>query len=210
MKLICEQVQTVHLFILHDSTLDRTTDGKGGASDLILEDLLELDAGSWFGLEYAGVRIPSFRDVLEWATEEEVVLLLDLKEFGPEFTDSVAGGVQEYGLEENIVVGVRSPEQAVEFRELLPDSRQLAFMGSPDDIEAYAEAGADVLRLWLQWLDNDSTLPDRVRQTGNKLMINGTEGELDEVRAIMNFDPDWILIDDIVQLQESLQFIFIN
>ena len=195
------------LFILHDATLDRTTDGEGEATDLTLEELQALDAGSWFGPEYAGERIPSFREVLEWATEEDVVLLLDLKESGPEFADNVAGDVLQYGVEENMVVGVRSPEQAGEFHERLPNARQLAFMGSPDDIEAYAEEGVDVLRLWLRWLDEDPTLADRVRQTGKKLMINGTLGELEEARAIMDFEPDWILIDDVAQLQESLRVI---
>ena len=194
-----------HLFILHDSTLDRTTDGGGEATDLTLEELQALDAGSWFGPEYAGEQIPSFREVLEWATEEDVVLLLDLKESGPEFADNVAGDILQYEVEGNMVVGVRSPEQAGEFRERLPNARQLAFMGSPDDIEAYAEEGVDVLRLWLRWLDEDPTLADRVRQTGKKLMINGTLGELEEAKAIMDFEPDWILIDDVAQLQESLQ-----
>jgi glycerophosphoryl diester phosphodiesterase len=194
-----------HLFILHDSTLDRTTDGEGEAAEYTLEELQALDAGSWFGPEYAGEHIPSFREVLEWATEEDVVLLLDLKESGPEFADNVARDVQQYGIEENIVVGVRSPEQAREFRERLPNARQLAFMRSPDDIEAYAEEGVDVLRLWLRWLDEDPALADRVRQTGKKMMINGTLGELEEARSIMAFEPDWILIDDVAQLQESLR-----
>ncbi len=196
-----------HLFILHDSTLDRTTDGEGEATDFTLEELQALDAGSWFGPEYAGERIPSFREVLQWATKNDVVLLLDLKESGREFAENVASDVQEYGIEENMVVGVRSPEQAGEFRELLPNSGQLAFMGFPGDIQAYAEAGVDVIRLWLRWLDEDPTLADQVRQTQRKLMINGTLGELEEARAIMNFSPDWILIDDVAQLQESLRVI---
>lgn len=196
-----------HLFILHDSTLDRTTDGKGEAAEYTLEELQVLDAGSWFGPEYAGEHIPSFREVLEWAAEQDVVLLLDLKESGWEFAENVAGDVQAYGIEENIVVGVRSTVQAGEFRELLPNSRQLAFMGSPDDIEVYAEAGVDVLRLWLRWLDEDRSLAERVKVTGRKLMINGTLGELEEAREIMNFEPDWILIDDVAQLMRSLEII---
>jgi len=196
-----------HLFILHDSTLERTSDGEGEATDFTLEELQTLDAGSWFGPEYAGERIPSFREVLVWATEKDVVLLLDLKESGREFAENVTSDIQAYGIEENMVVGVRSPEQAAEFREFLPNSRQLAFMGSPDDIEDYADEGVDVLRLWLHWLDHDPSLADRVKATGLKLMINGTIGEVEEARAIMNFEPNWILIDDLAKLQESLRVI---
>jgi predicted AlkP superfamily pyrophosphatase or phosphodiesterase len=63
----------------------------------------------------------------------------------------------------------------------------------------------DVLRLWLRWLNEDPASADRVKDTGKKLMINGTLGGLEEARAIMSFQPDWILIDDVVQLQESLR-----
>ena len=37
------------------------------------------------------------------------------------------------------------------------------------------------------------------------MMINGTAGELDEAEKILNFSPDWILIDDIAQLQNSIK-----
>ena len=47
------------LFILHDATLDRTTNGSGPAGDRTLAGLQALDAGSWFGSAHAGARIPS-------------------------------------------------------------------------------------------------------------------------------------------------------
>ena len=97
------------LFIFHDSTLDRTTNGQGEATELTLEELQQLDAGTWFDPEYARERIPSFREVLQWATENDVVLLLDLKESGREFAHNVADDIQNYGVVENMVIGVRSP-----------------------------------------------------------------------------------------------------
>lgn len=192
------------LFILHDETLDRTTGETGIATDLMLKELQELDAGSWFGREYAGERIPSFREVLQWAAEEDVMLLLDLKETGREYAERVAGNVRDVGMQKNVVVGVRSLEQSGEFHSLLPDTRQLAFMGTSDQIEEYADAGVEVLRLWLHWLEEDPFLADRVHETGKKLMINGTDGHPEEVKRIMNFKPDWILIDDPLQLIKSL------
>jgi glycerophosphoryl diester phosphodiesterase len=194
-----------HLFILHDPTLDRTTNGSGDATEYTLEELQSLDAGSWFGEEWAGERIPSFPEVLEWAAEENVTLLLDLKEQGAEFAERVAQDVLQYGNPGYMIVGVRSPVQALEFRQLLPASRQLAFMRSPDLIEEYADAGVDILRLWLRWLDEEPSLAARVHQTGKKLMINGTIGYLEETERIMSFSPDWILIDDVNQLRQSLQ-----
>ena len=47
------------LVLLHDRTLDRTTTGHGPASACTLAELAELDAGSWFGLAFAGEPIPN-------------------------------------------------------------------------------------------------------------------------------------------------------
>lgn len=46
-------------FLLHDDTLDRTTDGSGPAIRSTLEELRVLDAGVWFGNEFAGERVPT-------------------------------------------------------------------------------------------------------------------------------------------------------
>lgn len=194
-----------HLFIFHDATLDRTTNGEGSASEREMEELRELDAGSWFSPEFSGEQIPLFEEVLQWAASEEIALLLDLKESGLEYARKVADNVHRHGDGGRVVVGVRSPEQAAEFRELLPDSLQLAFIGSGSDIEAFTAAGVDIIRLWLHWLEENPSLADQVRDSGRKLMINGSDGNLEEVQKIMSYSPDWILIDDLDQLYRSLE-----
>ncbi len=191
-------------FILHDATLDRTTDAEGTASERTLEELRNLDAGAWFDEAYAGARIPSLAELLRWA-DGRATLLLDLKDAGEAFTQSVTEDVRAHGNPTGVVIGVRSPEQARAFRESLPEARQLAFMPSPSDIPDFAEAGVDILRLWLGWLEDEPGLAAQVRETGAKLMVNGTTGELEEARALMAFEPDWILIDDPAQLLRSLE-----
>lgn len=62
-----------HLVAIHDDTVDRTTDGTGKVSDYTLEELKQLDAGSWFNEQneeyanddYAGVTIPTLREIFE-------------------------------------------------------------------------------------------------------------------------------------------------
>lgn len=199
-----------HLFVLHDPTLDRTTDGTGLATDYTLDVLQTFDVGLWFDESYEGLRIPAFKEVLEWSLENEAILLLDMKEQGREFAERVTNDVKKYGKENLVIVGVRSVEQAGYFRELLPDSKQLAFMSSPDLIEAFSEAGTDVLRLWFRWLNEDPSLGKRVHKTGKKMMINGTVGGIEETRSILTYSPDWILIDDVRQLKSSIATIKSN
>jgi len=191
------------LFVLHDEKLERTTDGKGPAAALTWEALGQLDAGSWFGPEYAGERIPGLGEVLAWGRDRTVVLL-DLKEDGRAFADAVAEEVRRFGNPEKVVIGVRSPRQATEFHERLPECRQMGFMPAPEDIEAFAEAGVDLLRLWLNWLEQAPTLAARVRKAGKLFMVNGSSGNPTETRRLMQFAPDWVLIDDIPQFRRSL------
>lgn len=194
-----------HLFILHDRTLDRTTNGQGLASERTLSELQELDAGSHFNSKYSGERIPSFKEVLTWAVQADAVLLLDLKERGLEFAENVAHEVKSAKAENHVVVGVRSPKQAMEFGTLLPDTRRLAFIGSPDYIEDFANTGVYIIRLWLRWLIEDPSYAEKVRMAGTKLMINGKHGDLEETQTILQFQPDWILVDDVAQLKLSLE-----
>src|SRR3954452_18398025 len=46
------------LVLLHDETVDRTTDGTGVVAELNRAQVDALDAGSWFGVAYAGERVP--------------------------------------------------------------------------------------------------------------------------------------------------------
>lgn len=54
-----------HLVIMHDATIDRTTNGTGKVTDYTLEELRALDAGSWFDPKFKGTRIPTLRETLE-------------------------------------------------------------------------------------------------------------------------------------------------
>ena len=47
------------LVMLHDATLDRTTDAAGAVAEQMLAEITSVDAGSWFGPEFRGARIPT-------------------------------------------------------------------------------------------------------------------------------------------------------
>ena len=57
------------IVLLHDGTLDRTTNGTGSVSNYTLAELKELDAGSWKSLRYRGEKIP-LREALELAKDK--------------------------------------------------------------------------------------------------------------------------------------------
>lgn len=48
--------------LLHDATINRTSNGTGDITTLNYQEVLQYDFGSWFSKEYAGVKIPSFKE----------------------------------------------------------------------------------------------------------------------------------------------------
>ena len=52
------------LVLMHDTTVDRTTDGNGPVSELTLAELKKLDAGSWKNNRFKGERIPTLGEAL--------------------------------------------------------------------------------------------------------------------------------------------------
>lgn len=73
--------------VIHDSTVDRTTGGRGKVSRLTIGELRQLDAGAWKGTQFTGERIPSLQEVFEtlgdWikpsGREQPCILNLELK-----------------------------------------------------------------------------------------------------------------------------------
>lgn len=53
------------LFNLHDETLDRTTNGTDRLADMLAHDVSRLDAGSWFGPQFAGLHVPTIAEMLD-------------------------------------------------------------------------------------------------------------------------------------------------
>lgn len=64
--------------LIHDEELDRTTDGTGPVTEQTAYNLATLDAGSWFGPQFAGTRIPELTELAATLGPERL-LLLELK-----------------------------------------------------------------------------------------------------------------------------------
>jgi len=71
-----------HFVALHDETVDRTTTGQGPIQAMTLAEVRRLDAGSWFGSEFMGERVPTLPEILEFARKHDVVFYLELKPNG--------------------------------------------------------------------------------------------------------------------------------
>ncbi|MEK3726115.1 glycerophosphodiester phosphodiesterase family protein [Paenibacillus sp. FSL H8-0034] len=86
--------------VIHDETLDRTTNGSGKVSDYTLAELKQLDAGGWFGSVFEGLKIPSFDEMCQMLKAyPEVLLLVEIKTSpdAKEVADQAVAMLKEYG-----------------------------------------------------------------------------------------------------------------
>ncbi len=65
--------------VIHDETLDRTTNGTGKVSDYPYSYLQTLDAGSWFNAKFSGEKIPTLADVLTWLHQYRLTPNIEIK-----------------------------------------------------------------------------------------------------------------------------------
>ena len=68
------------IVVLHDITVDRTTNGRGYAEDMTAAEICALDAGSRFHPDFAGEQVPLLSEVLQFAVEEHVGLHCEIKD----------------------------------------------------------------------------------------------------------------------------------
>jgi len=94
-----------HFVAIHDETVNRTTNGQGPVHGMTLTELRRLDAGSWFGSEFAGERIPTLEEILEFSKKNDVVFYLEIKPGGSWGGEhALIGSLRESGEIPRVVV----------------------------------------------------------------------------------------------------------
>ena len=66
-------------FLLHDSSLERTTSGKGSPLDYKYSELCKLDAGSWFDEKYKNLYLPTLKETLDLCSQKSIGVNIELK-----------------------------------------------------------------------------------------------------------------------------------
>jgi glycerophosphoryl diester phosphodiesterase len=94
------------LVVMHDETVDRTTNGHGLVRDHTLEELKQLDAGSWFAPEYKDQRVLTLEELLDWARQRDTVVDIEVKNaplYYPGIEEAVVSALQKTRMVEQAI-----------------------------------------------------------------------------------------------------------
>jgi glycerophosphoryl diester phosphodiesterase len=128
------------MVVIHDETIDRTTNGTGYVKDLTWEQLRTYDAGNWFHPSFKGESIPSLEEVLDVVTthRELITINIELKNDQidyPQLEDKVLELLKEKGMKEQTIISSFNAESLKKVRELDPDIETgFLFEGIPANI----------------------------------------------------------------------------
>lgn len=95
------------LILIHDETLNRTTNGKGYVKDKTLAEILEVDAGAWFDPAFKGEHISVLEDLLDLLQGKDTILNIELKNgvvLYPGMEEKVIAAVREFNMSDRVIL----------------------------------------------------------------------------------------------------------
>lgn len=108
--------------VIHDATVDRTTNGHGEVAALTLDELRQLDAGSWKDARFSGQRIPTLREVAE-LVRGRVPLFVEVKGRSPELPARLVDVLRAGGVQDQVWLFTADNECLRQLHRLAPEMR---------------------------------------------------------------------------------------
>jgi glycerophosphoryl diester phosphodiesterase len=170
--------------VIHDSTVDRTTNGKGPIGSYTLEEIKKLDAGK-------GEKIPTLEEVIEFV-KDKVRLIIELKEEGTE--DKVVELIKRYNMFASAYIISFWHMLVKKIKEM--DSRiktGVLLVGCPVDACIARSASADALVMNYAFVNKE--LVDKAHQEGLKVFIWNID-DRDMLRPYVDMGVDGIGSND--------------
>lgn len=123
--------------VIHDATLDRTTNGTGLVAETDFSDVAELDAGSWFGASFTNVEIPTLDEVLR-VIGSRAMVNIELKPDGKRvdtLVKHVVTTVARLDCFDNVVFSSFDADAVKRLRHLVPGA-QIGILCETDGVDA--------------------------------------------------------------------------
>lgn len=177
--------------LIHDYTVNRTTNGSGFVKDLTADQLRQLDAGSWFGSAFAGEKIPLLDEVLT-ELKGTIRLNIELKTAGdyyPGLEQKVIELIHRHEMQGQVSITSFNHESIKRVHELDPSMETgLIIYGQPTLIREQLEhTGASILSMDYHYLTKPFVTS--LIEAGYKV-IAWTIDDEESIQQVMEFHPD--------------------
>jgi len=197
------------LVVIHDYSLDRTTDGTGPVKDYPLAELKELDAGHWFSGDFSGERIPTLQEVIE-ALDPSVFLNIEIKSesmASDGLEKAVVQAIAENDLYDRVIVSSFNPVSLIRVKSA-DKNIDVGLIYAPD-LEIYLRKGWFIPLLRPEALHPRHDMVDedymtRARKKGFKVVV-WTVNEVEEMERLVNLGVDGIITNRPGVLRQLLQ-----
>lgn len=188
------------VMVIHDQTVDRTTDGKGKVNQLSLMDLKKLDAGSFFDHRFTGERIPTLDEVFE-SVGKKIFINVELTNYASRNDDLVplvVDVVKRHGLQRSILFSSFFPINLHRAQTLLPEVPVglLAWdglLGTINRSSLYLDLSPKIVHPYLT--DVNTRLMEREKKRGRRVHVWTVNEESDLVK-MKEFGVDGVFTDD--------------
>jgi glycerophosphoryl diester phosphodiesterase len=206
--------------VIHDQTVDRTTNGTGRVEDLTLAEIRALDAGYDFtpdgGATHPfrgqGLQIPTFEEVLE--TFPEQFMNVEIKIEGPSIIPQVVEALERFDMKDKVLIASFDDTIIADFRTAAPDvltsyglGEAVTFYGLTPEQEAAYEPPAEFLQVPPSFEGITVLTPefiDRARRFGVKIHVWDVD-DAAEMNEIIDLDVDGLIVDDPETLESILE-----
>jgi len=189
-----------HVVIIHDATVDRTTDRQGRVKDMSLAELRSLDAGGFFAEQYHGEKVPTLEEVFE-TLGKRIFVNVELTNYntpGDYLVESVCMLVKKCGLQKQVLFSSFFASNLSKARGLLPEVPRglLAFNGLLGAwARSFGFAFGRYQALHPNLKDVTPQQVQRVHRLKRRVHV-WTVNTAEDMRRLFNWDVDAIFTDD--------------
>jgi glycerophosphoryl diester phosphodiesterase len=184
------------LVVMHDATVDRTTDGHGPIAQMTLDEVTRLDAGRWYGPNFRGQKVLQFDEFLRWVEGQRGFgAAIEVKAAG--IGGEVARRAWASSARSRLAIYSFLPDEIVAAKAAVPDLPCVLLLRLDDDpalvvdrIEACHADGADV-----PWQWNAVELIAAMRER-NWLVGGGSAAGDQAAQELLDLGVDMIDTDD--------------
>ncbi len=183
------------LVILHDETVDRTTNGHGAVKDKTLAEVKELDAGSWKSATFKGERIPTLREALT-VMPQNIWLNVHLKG-GPKLSAAVAKVLYEESHMKHafLTCGKKAAEAAKNVREEI----MICNSERPPVVGDYVNLSIQLKSEFVQLLRMNTQLADhtaKLKKYGIHINYCCSD-DPEQIRKLFEYGVEFILVNHV-------------